>query len=76
MSRSISERAWEHQNDRDQLKPDSHLVKHIIDKYEGENIRSMKFGVSVVQNLQNNFRETDPRGMQNTGLWEEIKDKK
>jgi hypothetical protein len=35
-SRSCYERGWEHQGDCDQLKPGSHMLKHILDKHEGK----------------------------------------
>ena len=44
-NRSIYERALEHQNAVEQMQPDSHMLKHILDKHEGEEIEEIKFGV-------------------------------
>ena len=43
--RSLYERAREHMNDLQQLKPESHMLKHVVDKHEGMDIEKVKFGV-------------------------------
>ena len=42
-ARSCYERGWEHQGDSEQLKPGSHMLKHILDKQEGKQPGEVKF---------------------------------
>ena len=41
--RSAYERGFEHINDIKQLKPSSHMLKHLIDKHENENFDDIEF---------------------------------
>ena len=47
--RSVWERATEHLADLKNLSPASHLLKHILDKHEGQSIEDIKFGIRVVK---------------------------
>ena len=48
-SRSCFERSQEHKNDMQQLKPSSHMLRHILDMHEGELIADIKFGMEVIR---------------------------
>ena len=54
-SRSVYERAWEHQHDRDSLSQGSHLLKHLIDKHEGEMPDKVRFGIKVLKYTKTAF---------------------
>ena len=45
--KSAFERGNQHQSDKDQLKPNSHLLKHYIDKHENEDINGIEFGMKI-----------------------------
>ena len=53
--RSVWERASEHQADLRNYNPTSHLLKHIIDKHEEEEVEKVKFGIRVVKYTQTPF---------------------
>ena len=46
---SVWERATEHLADLRNYSPNSHLLKHILDKHEGEEVESIKFGMKSTQ---------------------------
>ena len=54
-SRSIYERGLEHMNDKENLKKDSHMIKHYFDKHEGEELEKMEFGIKIVKNTKTAF---------------------
>ena len=54
-SRSLYERAWEHENDKKQLKPQSHLLKHIVDIHGDQEIDDIKFGIRVLKFTKSSF---------------------
>ena len=54
-SRSCYERGMEHQADMKQLKPGSHLLRHALDKHEGEQLRNIKFGMEVLRFTRTSF---------------------
>ena len=54
-SRSSFERAREHLNDLQQLKPSSHMLRHALDKHGGENINSIRFGMEVIKFTRTSF---------------------
>jgi hypothetical protein len=47
--RSCFERGLEHQNDCQQLKPSSHMLKHILDRHEGQQPGDIKFLMKAVK---------------------------
>ena len=47
--RSVLERASEHQADLRNLSPTSHLLKHILDRHEEEEVESIRFGIRIVK---------------------------
>ena len=46
--RSAYERGLEHLNDIKQLKPSSHMLKHLIDKHEHENFDDIEFRMEIL----------------------------
>ena len=54
-SRSFYERALEHLRDLDELKLDSHMMKHYFDKHSTEDIEKMKFGGRIVRQARSAF---------------------
>ena len=54
-SRSFYERALEHQRDLDELKLDSHMMKHYFDKHSTEDVEKMKFGGRIVRQARSAF---------------------
>ena len=54
-SRSCFERAMEHQNDMRQLKPTSHLLRHVLDQHEEEKLSNVEFGMEVVRYTRTSF---------------------
>ena len=53
--RSVFERSAEHLYDADQLKPASHILRHFIDKHEGENREEMEFRIKVLKYAKTSF---------------------
>ena len=47
-ARSVYERLWEHQHALEQLHPDSHMLKHIVDVHADEDIKDVEFHAKVV----------------------------
>ena len=54
-SRSLYERGLEHLRDRDELKADSHMIKHFFDKHSEENLEDMKFGAKILKQAKTAF---------------------
>ena len=48
-ARSTYERGWEHVNDMEQLKLNSHMMKHVIAEHKGEALEDMEFSIRAVQ---------------------------
>jgi hypothetical protein len=48
-SRSCYERGWEYQGDFEQLKPGSHMLKHILDMHEGKQPCEVKFQMRAIK---------------------------
>ena len=53
--RSVYERSWEHLSDKEQLKPGSHLLKHLLDVHEDEQHDEVKFGLKIIQHTKSSF---------------------
>ena len=51
-SRSVFERAWEHENSRNKLHTDSHMLKHILDKHSDKNMKEIEFGIKVLKYMR------------------------
>ena len=47
-SRSIFERGFEHQNDKEQLSSKSHMLKHCIEQHREKKAEDIEFGIRVV----------------------------
>ena len=54
-ARSIFERSWEHNNNFAALSNDSYMLKHYIDKHDGEDLQKRKFVVRVIQFTRSSF---------------------
>ena len=54
-SRSIYERALEHQNDVEQLKTSSHMLRHLLEMHGGEQRSDVEFGVKVLRYTRSSF---------------------
>ena len=54
-ARSVYERSREHLSDLDQLKPCSHLLKHILDKHENEDQKDITFSLRVLKYCHSSF---------------------
>ena len=54
-ARSVYERLWEHQHSLEQLSPDSHMLKHIVEVHPGENISDVKFHARVLKYAKSAF---------------------
>ena len=54
-ARSTYERVWEHLNDKEQLKLNSHMLKHVIAEHEGEALENVEFGMRAVQFTRSSF---------------------
>ena len=53
--RSVWERSAEHMADLRSLNPTSHLLKHILDKHEEEEIDEIKFGIKIIKYTRTPF---------------------
>ena len=53
--RSVWERATEHLADLRNLSPASHLLKHILDRHEEENMEEIRFGIRIVKYTRSPF---------------------
>ena len=49
------ERGLEHLRDLEELKSDSHMVKHFLDVHQEEEIGEMKFGARIVKQTRSAF---------------------
>ena len=47
-ARSSYERGWEHKDDIRQLKPSSHLLKHLVDKHEGSDFSQIDLRMEIL----------------------------
>ena len=54
-SRSIYERAWEHQNGLASLDKDSYMLKHFLDRHEEEDLKVRRFAVKVIKFTRTSF---------------------
>ena len=54
-SRSCFERGREHQSDLEQLKPTSHMLKHVLDKHEGRQPGEVKFLMRAIKFHKSSF---------------------
>ena len=46
-SKSCYERGLQHLSDAEQLKPSSHMLKHLLESHEEENSEDIKFGMKI-----------------------------
>ena len=54
-NRSVFERAYEHSKGIESLNSDSFMLKHSVDKHEGEKLNGERFGVKVLQYTRTSF---------------------
>ena len=54
-SRSLYERGLEHQRDLQEMKKDSHMLKHFFEKHAEENLEDMKFGAKILRKSSSAF---------------------
>ena len=54
-SRSIYERGLEHLRDCEEMKADSHMIKHYFDKHEEEDLETMTFGMRIARATKTAF---------------------
>ena len=54
-SRSVYERALEHQLSYQSLSTNSYMLKHWIDKHEGEDLKENRFGIKVIKYTRSSF---------------------
>ena len=54
-SRSMYERALEHQGDVEQLKTSSHMLRHLVEMHGGEEKSKVEFGVKVLRYTRSSF---------------------
>ena len=54
-ARSAYERLWEHQHALDQLNPDSHMLKHIVEVHGDEEIKDIVFHAKVIKFTRSAF---------------------
>ena len=50
-----SRSAWEHENSRDKLHTDSHMLKHILDNYRNFKTNRVEFGIRVLKFMRTSF---------------------
>ena len=53
--RSVYERELEHIRDKNELKKDSHMIKHYFDKHDGEDLDKMKCGIKIIRTTKTAF---------------------
>ena len=53
---SVYERSREHRSDMEQLKPCSHLLKHVLDMHQNENPEEIKFSGRVLSYCKSSFK--------------------
>ena len=54
-ARSAYERGLEHQNDYENLKTDSHMLKHYLEKHENSKMEEIKFGMRIIKTARSAF---------------------
>ena len=54
-SRSIYERGLEHLRDYEELKPDSHMVKHYCEYHMEEDMEKVRFGCRIIKQSRTAF---------------------
>ena len=54
-SHSMFERAFEHQNDVEQLKTTSHMLRHLLEMHRDEERSKIEFGVKVLRYTRSSF---------------------
>ena len=54
-SRSFYERALEHQRDLQEMKMESHMLKHFFDRHQGEELEDMQFGGRIIKQCRSAF---------------------
>ena len=54
-SRSAYERGLEHLKDFEDIKVESHMIKHYIENHEGEGMAEMEFGMRIVRKPRTAF---------------------
>ena len=53
-ARSVFERGFEHENDLENLRKDSHMLKHVLDMHEEDN-EKIEFGIRVIKFTRSSF---------------------
>ena len=56
-SRSVYERGLEHLKDLEDMKVESHMLKHYQENHEDEEIRGMEFGMKIDHHILNSMSE-------------------
>ena len=46
---------WEHLNNFAQPKTSSHMLKHAVGQYEGQDMSEIKFGMKIICQAKSNF---------------------
>ena len=54
-ARSAYERGLEHLRDYEELKLDSHMLKHFVELHEGEDMDKMEFGMRIIKEARSAF---------------------
>ena len=54
-SRGMYEHGLEHQRDLEELKIESHMLKHYFDQHAGEELSKMKFGGKIIKQTKSAF---------------------
>ena len=54
-ARSLYERSFEHLSDYENLSTKSHMLKHVVDKHEGEDRSQIKFGIKVIKYSKSSY---------------------
>ena len=49
------ERGLEHLRDKEEIKADSHMVKHFFDQHSEEQLDDMKFGARIIKQARTAF---------------------
>ena len=53
--RSVYERGLEHIRDKEEMKKESHIIKHYFDKHEDEDLDNLEFGIKIVRTTKTAF---------------------
>ena len=54
-ARSAYERLWEHQHQLEQLSPESHMLKHIVEKHPDAKIENIEFRAKILKYTRSAF---------------------